>query len=169
MSSLHRRSFAIGLAASLAACREWGSQPHSIDKIFSGFQFVGEFPARDVDLKSRPHENAGLPRTWVSGPQYIFHLEEERDFEEIPTRLLPNRLRSIGATVIHAPNSWRDMAIPNTGNPGWDIDFSQGRYRGNIRNRLDWKRLERFGSQSSKMRLNLPDPRIDDYVFTLGT
>jgi hypothetical protein len=165
---INRRCFTIWLAAASAACRESERQPHGIDKVFSGFEFAGEFPATDVDLKSRSHEKARLPRSFVVGPQYIFHLEEDGDFDEIPAGLLPNRLRSAGATVIYAPSSWRDMGIPNTGNPIWDIEFLQGIHRDHIRNRLDWKRLERFAPQSPKMRHNRPDPRIDDYILSFS-
>lgn len=167
MSSLNRRSVAVWLAAALVACRKREREPHDFGKVFSGFDFVGDFPVKDIDLESHPHESAGLPELWVPGPQYVFHLEDQRDFEEIPTRLLPQRLRSVGATVVYAPRSWGDMGVPNTGNLIWDIEFTQGGFRGHIRNRVDMKRLERF-SRSVKMRRNLPDPRIDDYVLSLS-
>lgn len=170
MASLSRRSLTVGLAGSLAGCRKPAREAHSlVEAVFLGFDYVGEFPANDVDLGSRRHEKTGLPERLGPGPQYVFHLENDRDFEEIPTRLLPSRLRAAGATVIDAPKSWRDMAIPNIGNPIWWIEFTYGRYRGRIRNCIDMKRWEQFSSSARDPRRNASDPRIDHYVLTMAT
>lgn len=120
----------------------------------------------DVALESHEHQRTEFPSSWVPGSQYVFHLNEDRDFEEIPTRLLPGRLRSVGASIVYAPKSWREMAIPNMGNPIWQIEFTQGRYRGQIRNRFEMNRRQL--SDSSKLQRNLPDARIDDYVLTFA-
>jgi hypothetical protein len=163
---MNRRSFTVALATSFAACEELQRRPSGIDRIFSGFEFVESFPAEDLLLESHRHEGEKLPKNFVANAKYAFHLEQDRDFEEIPVVLFPNRLRSVGATVISAPDSWRDMGIPNTGNPIWVIEFSQGAYRGYIRNHFDRNRREQF-AESQKLRHNIPDPRIDDYVLSL--
>ena len=59
----------------------------------------------------------------------------------------------------------RDMAIPNSGNPFWQIDFKSGQFRGLIRNVFEPARYEKW-FDGGKIRRNVPDPRIDDYVLT---
>ena len=135
--------------------------------MFAEFTFVGAFPAEDVGLEGHAHEGTALPVRWMPRVQYVFHLDADADFEEIPTRLLPDRLRSVGATIIDGPKSWGDMAIPNTGNPIWQIEFVQGRYRGQIRNRYD-KNRRRNVPHSTKLPRNQPDVRIDDYILTFA-
>lgn len=165
--SFSRRALTVGLAAALASCTKSEHGLHGMDRVFSGFTFVGVFPVQDVALESHPHNATALPAILVPGPQYVFHLDADRDFEEISTRLLPDRLRSVEATILYAPKSWGEMAIPNTGNPVWQVEFAQNAYRGLIRNRLEMKRLERF-ADTEKFRRNLPEPRIDDYILTFA-
>jgi len=38
----------------------------------------------------------------------------------------------------------RDMAIPNSGNPFWQIDFKSGQFRGLIRNVFEPARYEKW-------------------------
>lgn len=167
MYPFSRRALGLSLAAALLSCERRDDGLHGIPDVFSGFAFVGEFPARDVGLDGRPHDSTALPSRWLPGPQYVFHLDSDRDFEEVSTLLLPHRLRAVGATVIHAPKTWRDMAIPNMGNPLWQIEFWQGRRRALLRNRFDREQAKQYWN-STKLRRNLPDPRVDDYVLTLA-
>ena len=155
------------LASAFLACRRHANEPSALSTIFLGFGFVGEFPAEDVLLESRPHNASKAPNSWINGPQYVYHLVDSRSFEEIPTVVFSQRIKSSGGAVVYAPRDWRDMVIPNMGNPGWEIEFTIGRYRGHIRNRLDTKLYSQF-ARSPKMRSNTPDPRIDDYVLTLA-
>lgn len=161
-----RRRLSISFVAALVSCQPRPRGADGISSIFSGFDFVGEFPANDQLLESHRHESARPVTIWLPGPQYVFHLNEDRDFEEIPTRLLPARLSAIGATIVDGPKDWRDMGIPNVGNPIWVIEFTLRGTRGTIRNRYDKRRRPEF-SNSAKLVKNLPDPRIDDYVLTL--
>ena len=132
--------------------------------MFPGFSFVGESPVKGVALEDA-QECTTSPARWMPERQYVFYRDTEGEFEEIPTRLLPDRLRAVGATIIDAPKSWGDMAIPNTGNPIWQIEFVRGRYRGQIRNRFESNRRRNL-SPLIKLPRNTPDARIDDYVLT---
>jgi hypothetical protein len=162
-----RRGLSISFVAALVSCQRRPRGADGIDSVFSGFDFVGEFPSNDQQLESHRHESATPVTIWLSGPQYVFHLNDDRDFEEIPTRLLTARLSAIGATIVDGPKDWRDMGIPNVGNPIWVIEFALPGTRGTIKNRYD-KSLRAKFSNSAKLLRNRPDPRIDDYVLTLA-
>ncbi len=152
---INRRRLSLSFAAALVSCQPRPRGADAIGSIFSGFDFVGEFPLNDQQLESHRHESATPVAIWLPGPHYVFHLNEDRDFEEIPTRLLRARLSAIGATIIGGPKDWRDMGIPNVGNPIWVIEFALLGTRGTIRNQYDKSRRTEF-SNSAKLLKNLP-------------
>lgn len=115
MDLFSRRALTVGLAVVVGGCRKSERGLLGVETLFAGFTYVGDFPVRDVGLTSHSHDATVLPMRWMPGPQYIFHLDNGGEFEEIPTRLLPDRLRSVGASIVYAPKSWREMAIPKYG------------------------------------------------------
>ena len=157
-----RRSILLTLAA-VSGCRPLARRGDGLATVFADFIYVGAFPAWDVHLKNAAHAPTIFPAIWEAQTQYIFHLDTDREFDELASRILPQRLRSAGARVLVAPRSWRDMAIPDSGNPIWQIEFRTGSFRGFLRNRHEPTRYKQF-FDGGKIRNNIPDPRIDDYI-----
>jgi len=63
------------------------------------------FPPEDRRFRSSVHIEISLPENWEANQQYLFHLDQDMDFEELATVVFPARLRSVGAVVLDAPSS----------------------------------------------------------------
>lgn len=153
-----RRTFILATLAA-EACRTTIQRGRGIDAVFRGFTYVGGFASDDLLLNRAQHRAMPLPGAFAANLNYVFHLDHEVDFEHLATVELPNRLRTAGASVIDAPRTWRDMAVPNSGNPRWQIEFKSGTHVGLIENRHDPARLKFVVPRGG------PDARTDDYIL----
>ena len=156
-----RRRF-LALVAALQSC----SKRVDLAPVFAGFTFVGTFERKELERRSFASRSMPVLPSWSPGRIYIFQLPTDCDFEQLATKVLPDRLRATGVQVLSSPRSWRDMAVLNVGNPIWQITFRFDHCTGTLWNRPDWDLNERFAAGSKKRTLT-PDPRTDDYVVEL--
>jgi hypothetical protein len=160
---ISRRYFCLaGIAHT--ACRSVVFGPDRIAEVFSGFVYVGAFPERRGKPLLHGSERIRLPRTLDKGLNYVWHLDTDLNFEDLACRVFPDRLSKSGAQLLARPRSWRDMAIPNLGNPWWAIKFKVGNSSYTLENRYDGRRAATFAVARSH-HSGGPDPRIDDYIL----
>lgn len=151
------------ILALLVSCH---SNTHRTDRrvleIFSDFNYVGSgaanfsqdgFPDTAYVV---PHGEDRQPRPdrLVEGTQYVFHYRDGvPDNEAMGLRVLPERLRRLGYTILEAPNynggAFMDAYI---GGPYFRIRFSDGEREGIIFNQRDGEHFEE-------------DHIIEDYVL----
>ena len=146
------------------ACRRPGFGPDRMAEVFSGFVYVGAFPEPRGKLLWHGNEQMRLPRMLDRGLSYVWHLDAKIDFEDLACRVLPSRLLKAGAQLLARPRSWRDMAIPNLGNPLWAIKFEVADASYALENRYDQRRAAIFAVARSH-KSGRPDPQIDDYIL----
>jgi hypothetical protein len=138
--------------------------PDQVGGIFSGFIYVGAFVEQRGKLPFHESERKRLPQTLAKGLSYVWHLDADLKFEDLACRVLPDRLTRAGAQLLARPVSWRDMAVPNLGNPWWAIKFTVGNSSYTLENRYDKHRAATF-AVARPHNSGGPDPRIDDYVL----
>jgi hypothetical protein len=149
-----------------SACHKRVFGQAQMNSVFTGFEYVGAFASRDRKLVHDLNARQSLPLQLQLGFTYVFHLVQDCEFEALACRILPQRLRAVGAEVVNAPSSGLDMATPNLGNPFWAIRFKFAGTTYAIHNRYDRKRADQF-AVAGLLRRDGPDPRIDDYFLTL--
>ena len=73
--------------------------------------------------------------TLVPGRVYLFHKITDMSDDALAMKVLPGRLREVGASVTKAPEVVEDLYFPEVGSPLFVIEFEKGSHHGTIFNR----------------------------------
>lgn len=126
-----------------AACQHKQPCGHFIPQAFLDFTYVGEFPVQQPPIgPHHPVEPAPLPAQFRRGYSYAFIPNIPIQTSEFPVVVLPQLLTAAGVTVVSAPRSANDMAIPNIGGPTWELRFKSPACSGSITNSYNAKLAE---------------------------
>lgn len=126
-------------------------------EVFHDFAYIGSFPADKFAPPIHDDRTLEIPSVLQPNVLYVFHSHKPVDDLGLATKLLPERLRQAGITVVSQPKSRQDIAFIDPGNTTWKIRFQQGPYLGEIYNVLDQKMY--------KAGAHVHEWSFDDYVL----
>jgi hypothetical protein len=117
------------------------AQGHEFGTLFDGFQLVlvDDLPAKAPiqQLDSSTLRNTYLSeRSLTPGRVYIFRKTTKRSDEDLALNSLPGRLVKIGAQVLKAPKSSKDLIYPLIGGPLFVIQFEKDGHQGTMFNQV---------------------------------
>lgn len=124
------------------ACRtRVAAEDQQFQMLFNGFQLVlvDKLPSgtRAEDINPANLQNAyPSERTLVLDRVYVFRKTTGTSNEDMGMKVLPERLRSIGARVTKAPRSSKDFMYVFVGGPLFVIEFEKGGHHGTMLNRV---------------------------------
>ena len=130
-----------------------------IDSLFTGFNYVGDYPAGTNALQIKPKQVQPFPGDFEPGKIYIFQPTERVETERIAINIFPSRLRKCSATILYAPHNPGDFAAASLGGPFWGIRFRLGSCIGHLTNRYD--------PVLAGARIGWPSGSRDDYILQL--
>lgn len=150
--------WAVGLCLwlSMAGCDYRGDLGEGLSKVFDGFSFVGVQPRSEnlpLPIASR---KVKLPKHFLVNQKYVFRANAPVEVVEVSTKILPTRLRAVGAKLIAFPKTEDDLAVVSLGTAVWEIRFEQGSHQGRIYNR--------FNRALYENRHAWPAGSYDDYI-----
>jgi hypothetical protein len=109
--------------------------------LFDGFQLVlvddlpAKVPIQKLD-SSALRNTYPNERSLVSGRVYIFRKMTKRSDEDLGLKSLPDRLAEIGARILKAPKSSKDLIYPFIGGPLFVIQFEKDGHEGTMFNQV---------------------------------
>ena len=119
-----------------------GTQDDQFRALFDGFQLVlvDNLPP-DVALiqnldSSSLRNTYPSERSLIPGRVYIFRKTTNRSDEDLGLKALPGRLAKIGAQVLKAPKSSKDLIYPILGGPLFVIQFEKDGHEGTMFNQV---------------------------------
>ncbi len=117
------------------------AEDQQFQMLFNGFQLVtvDKLPpnVRTEDLNPANLQNAyPTERTLVPDRVYVFRKTTGTSNEDLGMKVLPDRLRSIGARVTKAPQNSKDFMYVYVGGPLFVIEFEKDGHHGTMLNRV---------------------------------
>ena len=131
----------VGILFMTVGCKHAPQPTDDFGALFAGYSLIRagvispDDSMRDGGLGQLPKAVPGSV-TLTRGYAYGFRKTNDWPNETIALRILPDRLKSIGARIISAPKSESELIFAVIGGPFFTIEFEKHGHRGTIFNRL---------------------------------